>query len=485
MPKVSKTKAFEKELADLSQPNKLSTFSGMYGFESRNNFNKQVQEVLRGGLLIPVENPTRNHTEAFLVQEMIAVCSRLYRAIWKLAGDAAQDSEGSSQPFTILVDESNASLREKIFLDAQKIIRDTRLGLKARSHIARMLITGDVIGQPVWEEIDGKWYLTRIITMPTWEMHYDPRTGIWKQFKEDMGLKPIYTWNIPNYMVRASHDADDNRVYGRSILLALLTNYRQYIASLEDLYVACRTRAPRRMAHYLGDEGGNYRMDKKALWAYKRRNELGKPGTIYTDYYLNKGFEEIKEIEGDAAGVEALMRVVKMKEAVMLEDMGLPVNMQDLAGRHVSESVDAAYASVINTIRCEYNPFVTDLVRKGLRLRGYNDIDIDISIPPLGETANLRWQRVWAAYEKREIDFYTACALVGQKNPFAIRKRIEEDLQWYQKNPDAYMTIGSKAGKNSNAVQGSENPAMGADPKLAEQRRNEQRNMGKKNSTGV
>lgn len=494
MPRIGRVRQFEKELQEMAGGTKgdLTTAKGLFGYESTSKMAKDLQSILKPSIAVPFEQPTRNDAEAFLVQEMVAVCSRLERALRKLSGDATQDFSGAAQPFCIRVDESNTTLREKIFLEAQRIVTETKLGLKGPMRMYRMLLSGDAIGQPIYTKRadESQFRLTDVWLMPTWEMHYDRRTGIWKQIKlGSRGREVIAVWDkVRDFMVRSSHNADDNRLYGRSALLALIVNYRQYIAALEDLYVACRTRAPRRLVHYLGSEDGTWSIDRKTLLAYKRRNELGTTKTIYTDYYANKGFEEIKQIPGDAAGVKSIMSVVHMKESVMLEDLGLPVSMQDLAGRHVSESVDAAYASTINTLRGEDNIFVTDVVKKGLALAGYRDVDIDLAIPPLGETATLRWQRVWKAYENHEIDYFTACALIGEKNPFTMRKRIEEDLAWFEKNPEAWRAIGQKdpdSDGTGTAVNGSESTAKGADGKSGEARRAKSRNSGKPVATGA
>jgi hypothetical protein len=491
MAKLSKTRAFEKQLRELSSGSgkTLTTFRGKFSYEAPPSLLQQVQAALKPGISFEYEVPTRNEAEAYLVQEMVAVCSRLRRGLLKLAGDASQDSEGSAQPFTILVDETSPKFREKIFLEAQKIIRNTKLGINGRMRIYRALWTGDSIGQPIYTSLDnGKtWDLTDVWLMPTWEMHIDMKKGDWVQRKRDnIYYQEVGRWPL-DYMVRNSHNYDHNHLYGRAALLDLLVSYRHYIAALEDLYVACRTRAPRRIVHYLGSEDGTWRVDKQALRDYKRRNELGSPKTIYTDYYLSAGFEKIDVLPGDAAGVRSLLDVVHMREGTMLEDLGLPVSMQDISGRTVSDSVDASYAATINTLRGEDNQFVVDVVKKGLRLKGYKDVDIDLCIPPLGETATLRWQRVWKAYEHREIDYYTACALIGQKNPFAMRKRIEEDLAWYNKHPEAYLLIGNPADKAypGNPIPGTESAAKGGNSQMGKIRRNVSRQSGKPVATGA
>lgn len=491
MPRISKTKRFENELR-ASVPNKSeTTFKGMLGYESgMNRNNKSVFDVaksaLKPGIAIPFELPTRNHAEAFLVQEMVRVCSRLYRGLRRMAGDSTQDENGGSQPFTILVDESLPAQREKIFAEAQRIIRKTKLGLKGPMRVFRALLTGDAIGQPIYDLSGSRPELIDVIIMPTWEMNLDPKTGVWYQHKADsFNSKPIATWDIPNYLVVNSHDKDDNSIYGRPALLNLVVNYRHYVTALEDLYVACRTRAPRRLVHYLGDESGTWRVDRKALREYKMRNDLGQPKTVYTDYYLSKGYEEIEELQGDAQGVKALLDVLHARENVMLEDLGLPVNLQDLSGRHVSESADAAYASTINILRIEDNPFITEIVRKGLLLAGFDDVDIDIAIPPLGETPSVRWNRILKAYEAGHIDFFTAAAILGLKNPYAIRKRIEEDNEWLGKNSRAAMNQKISQEGEVAGTSGSETARSGSDTKKAEERRNEQRRAGKENPSGA
>jgi len=488
MARKSRAAELETRLQSYAPKNTLTTFRGQLLDERRASSLTQLEQTLRPGFVLPFERPTRNHADAYLVQEMAQVCSRLYRGLRKLAGDATMDESGSPQPFTILVEESLPKQREKIFNLIQKIIRRTKLGQKGPSRMFRMLLTGDAIGQPVASYEDGKAYLSDVFLMPTWEMHYNMANRQWSQVKEmNVGPKVIYTWESPDFMIRAIHDGDDNRAYGRPALLNLSVNYRQYIATLEDLYVACRTRAPRRLIHYLGTEDGTWRVDRNALAAYKRRNELGGNRTIYTDYYLSRGFEEIKDIPGDSAACQALLDVLKYRENVMLEDLGLPSNMQDLAGRHVSESVDAAYASTINTLRAEDSRFITDAVRRGLLIEGVANVDIEITIPPLGEPQSVRWDRVLKAYHNGDVDFATACGLIGLNNPYAIRRRIEEDMAWIDDNPN-FMTYFNRTGrgeKQGAGLPGSEAASSGADTKKAERRRTQQKQAGKKNPSGA
>lgn len=488
MPKVGRARQFEKDLRDRQERPRTSTARGLYAFEdgNTNSIFRQAQALLKPGISLPYERPTRNYAEAYLVQEMMSVSSRLTRGLWRLAGDATQDETGASQPFTVVVDESNPQLREKLFLEIQEILKRTKLGYKGPARVFRMLWSGDAIGELVFNEYSFGWQLDDVIILPTYELHYDKRKDTWKQIKEGtFDQKAVAEWG-PGELVRASHALDDQHLYGCSALTSLFVNYRQYIAALEDLYVAARTRAPARLAFLLGDEQGTWQVDKKTLREFKQRNELGMQTTVVSNLYLSRGFEEVKEISGDAQGVKALLEVVHAKETTMLEDLGLPANLTDMAGRHVSESADASYASTINTLRGEDNQFVVDVVKRGLLVRGYKDVDIDISIPPLGEAASVRDKRVWDAYHAGDIDFFTACAMNGLKNPFHIRKRLEEDMAWIKKNPDylEYYARGQKPAVQS-GVSGSEASNKGGNSKQGEQRRKSQKQAGKKTPSGV
>lgn len=487
MARLSRTAVFEKTLKDAFGRNTTTTRKGYLGYEKYpgafmsglGNLNAAgYAAALRPDYQLRFMQPTRDHVIAYLVQEMIAVSSKLSRAIDRLASDASQDSAAASQPFTILVNEWNEAQRSKILNLCQNIVRQTRLGYKGRMRIWNALLTGDAIGQPIYEQVGGKWYLADVVLMPSWEMHFDAQTGIWRQFKALDPNRAIAEWKIPDFMARTIHDENDNYLYGKSILSQQVVNYRHYITALEDLTVAARTRAPRRLVHSLGPDNQSFRLDPEAIKAYQERVN-SKPKSIVTDYYITKGFEEIKELAGDSTGVMALLEVVKHVEKRMLTDMGLPNDPAELRSRGNTESVDQAYAARINQLRQEDAPFVIDILRKGLLLEGYSDVDIDIGIPPLAETESIRWKRYSDAYHNSLISYDTWCAGAGIKDPLAERMKVQGDLKWKDNNGIPRFIAGNADEDMGTVGQPTESGKQGMDANKGRERREEIRKEGR------
>src|ERR1041384_4727680 len=477
MPRLSKTAALERTLRDAFGRNTLNTRSGQLAGESK-TATDAINQALQPDGAFRYEIPTRDHMQAMIVQEMVMVSSRLRRAVNKLASDSSMDSMAASQPYTVMVHEKNEPTRRKIFEAVQAIMRRTNTGLKGYQRYQRGLLTGDVVGQPVYSQSGpgGRYRLEDVVYMPTWDMHYDMKTRIWSQKRASTYTdKSIFTWPVENFMCRFINERDDNYPYGTSLLLANLTNYYSYIMSLEDLGVHFLFGVTRKILHYLGSENGNWRVDPEALADFQARHEA-QPKDILLNYYLAKGFEDVDQLEGDAQGSKALLSVVQFYESRMLEDLGLPVNMKDLAGKHVSDSVDTSYAYRINQLRQNDTWFLLDVIRKGLILEGsgYADVDIDINIPPLGESASLVQTSASNALQGGEIGYPLYCARVGIKDPDQELLEAAKYMQWRKDNELPLDGTAQAPGMESANGNPSESSDMGGDSKAGDQRRRQQ-----------
>jgi len=473
----------------------VSTAQGRAGWDrgqyDRASSWKDISNVLRPDTSITYEVPSRDIALAYLVQEMYAVCSPFARAINQMAGDAGQDSMGDHQPYTILVNEKNSRTKDKITEILDRAYRITQVGLNTEMRIRRALKTGMAIGQPIFEYDGLHWDLVRVQLMPTWEMIRDPKHNTWKQVRNSggMGNRIIGEWNIPNFLATTTILEDDNQIYGMPIGQLVIADYRMLVWAIEDLAIAGRTRAPRRLVHYIGWENNPIVIDDDLLKKYKQRNSV-EPTTILTDHWLKKGFEEIDQLDGDASGVEALLLIVKDHTDRMRRGIGMSAEPSDMSGRGL-ESVDADYARVINILHMADYKFLKNIGDKALLLKGYTDVDYAALIPALGETEANRWTRASAALERGHIGYSQFCAIVGLKQPDENMADIEKWFEFRKKHgvplvlgdKEDSELIGASGAKSTRTAKqdviGTESPAKGADPQKGRTRRAEQRRSGK------
>lgn len=482
MARLSALQKFTRTFKEAYGSRAVTTERGQQGWEQSGTSGKKIDfsSISRPENSLTYEVPTRNQEIAYIVQEMYAVWSPFSRAIHQLAGDATQDSMADTQPYTIMVRESNPSRKKKIKEILETTFRDTGLGVNGEPRIRRMLKTGDAIGQPIFELDGSRWHLTKVKIMPTWQMHYDPRTGQWIQRKGGMQGRIIAKWDIPDFMARCSFLPDENFLYGIPIGQLVIADFRAAIMSLEDVIVAGRTRAAQRLKHMVGNPKFPTQIEDTALQAYKARVEAD-PLTIPTDYWLKEGFENIEPIGGDAAGIDALLKIHNSHVSRMRLALGLPSNPEDMSGRGL-ESVDADYARNINTLRIQDFKFLKSIGDKALLLEGYDDVDWSTQIPPIGETETVRWDRANKALQWGALGYEDWCGIVGLKDPEEAKLRIKDWME-FRKELGIPLVMGDKEIGDSNSD--TENPDRGKDPQKGVIRRSEKRRAGQNPPSGV
>lgn len=484
MARTSALQRFTRQFKEAYGSRVLTTERGRASYETGKSSRTTSAAVpaLRAENSVYFEVPTRNIEIAYLVQEMYAVMSPFSRAIHQLSGSAAQDSMADRQPYTIIVNDSNSTRREKIRDILEKTFRITDVGVNGEARIRRMLKTGDAIGEPIFEYDGARWHLTAVKIRPTWEMHHDPKDGVWTQRRGGgFNNKVIAKWEIPDFLARSSFLPDENFLYGIPIGQLVITDYRALIMAFQDLIIAGRTRAPRRIANYIGDTRIPGGVTDEQLQNYKKKAEAD-PITIVTDYWLKAGVEKVEPIDGDAAGIDALLKIFDSHIVRMKRACGLPADPETLSGRGM-ESTDADYARNINVLRIADSKFLKSIGDKALLLEGYDDVDWSTQIPPLGETETVRWTRANAAIQWGLIGFEEWCAIVGIKDPEETRGRIKEWMK-FRRELGIPLVTGDKEDAGAGAV-GTEAPEQGKDPQQGNIRRSEKRRAGQNPPPGA
>lgn len=438
-----------------------------------------------------VQIPYRNRTQAYLMQEIYAVCSPLARGIQELAGDAANDSQADTQPDAIVVNGETQSTAKKI----EKILRDGFRRLKVgengsqRHRIA--LRTGNCFGQKVFEWDGSRWHMTKIVHMPTYQMIRNPKDDSYVQMSvagmsignPDGEPGVVARWP-PGFIANLAVEADHNSIYGVPILEHVRVDYRLFVAACEDYAAASRSRAPLRFKWKYGQEKGFMSPAPEALEDWKKRQQI-EPTTVLTDIWLIAGWEDVEEIGGDAAGVAALMMGVNDHMHRMKKACGFRTDEEELAGAG-REAGDARYSSHINTLRIADWKFKKSIGDDLLLLEGYDDIDWATNIPPLGETDTNRVTRASNELKNAHGGLRTYAAAVGLKSVDTLKDDIREtkefydelEIVWPQGNKvEAPLTDQERSPKGD--VPGTESPKKGSDPEKGRQRREQQRRAGR------
>lgn len=431
---------------------------------------------------VPVEIPSRNIAMAYLVQEMYSICSILWRGIMQLSGDAAQDSLADNQPFVIVVNGESSSTEQKIIEILDKGLRRTGVAEDTDMRHRRTLKTGMSIGQPIFEYDGLNWEMTKVKLMPTWDMIKDPVTGTWKQVRRDsLNNEVIAEWPIPGFLATATLEEDHNYLYGIPIGAHVIIDYRMMLMALEDLAAASRSRSVIKYKHLLKGLAGQP-VDEKVIQSYKQRNKYS-VASVVTDFYLRDGVENIEEIEGDAKGVESLMKTSIFHQNKMRRAIGLMADPENLStiGR---EEVDAEYSRNINQLRKVDWKFIKSVGDKLLLLKGYKDVDWCALIPSLGETESNRTTRASKELELGHTGDRTYAATTGHKSVETLRKDVESFLEWRKQMYEKYgMPMpgehSAQTMRDRQDVVGTENKKKGADPEKGRNRRKNQKEAGR------
>lgn len=408
-------------------------------------------------------------------------CSPFSLCINQLAGAAAQDSMADESPHTIIVNESNDALGEKIYKVLYDGFRRIKLGKTTFMRNRRNLITGNCFGEPICQYDGAKWWMTGYQLLPTFEMLRDPSNDTYKQVRKGASLanNSIAEWNVPGFICRSAHLDDHNRPYGIPLGQLVTTEYRGMVMAVEDVVVGGRTRAAMKLKYSVGYKDSKVPIPLEDLEAFRARHE-SEAIDVLTNLWMRANYEDVTEVQGDPAGIATLIDVVLLWTNRMKRAAGLPIDPEQQKSRGL-ESVDAEYARTINIVRAEDACFIEEIGNHILALRGYKDVDWCVLIPPLGETELNRANRANAMRKAGYIGNRIWCSMVGIKDYRQARKDAEEDIKWRVSQglpPIGDMT--SVPSTDRGDVVGTESPAAGADPQAGRDRRKTQREGGKK-----
>lgn len=498
MARLGPVERLNRQFADTYGSRAITTQQGRQAYDRDGLYTKTHLQTFLAAIqrgqnrwALDVQIPWRNKQQAYLMAEIYAVCSSLARGILELAGDAANDTMADTQPDSFIIRGESQTRARKIEDFLRAGFRKLKVGENGSQRQRIALKTGNCFGQKVYEFDGARWYMTKLLHMPSYQMVRNPEDDSYMQMSVGGMRGPTSTSEIlakwgPGYIANLAVEADHNTVYGVPLLEHVRVDYRLFIAACEDAAIAARTRAPQRFKWKYGSDKSFIAPTLESLEAWQDRQQI-KPTTIATDIWLLNGLEEVEEIGGDAAGVMALVEMVESYMSSMKKACGFRRDEESLQGAG-RESADSRYSSHINTLRIadwKYKKSVGDDL---LLLEGITDVDWSTNIPPIGETQGNVTTRASVELSNCHTGLRQYCAERGIKDVNALK----EDIRDWKEFCDEIGIPAWKGDKGDNEtatdqtrtprvdVPGSESPKKGADPQAGRSRREQQRRDGRK-----
>lgn len=489
MGRLSPIQRFNRDMTETMGSRALTTEKGKAVYDRGRGFaNESQMDVLAAALRsegsIEYEVPTRNKFMAMLVQEMYAVSSIFNRGIIQAGYDCGQDSQADSQPHMIMVNGESESREEKIIDILNKAFLKCDLGLNTAERITTGLLNGVCYVEPIFQFDGLRWHLTKALHLPSWEIIEDPKTGAQKQIRLNtygtnslgFGETIIAQWDIPNWLGKTIPIANRKSLYGTPVGELVIIDYKMMVMSLEDVSVSSRSNAPLRLVFTIGEM--NRTPDANVVEDFKAKNQMHAI-SIVRDLYLRKNMEEVKEIKGNAAGSEALLKICKFHQNNMRRAIGLPPEPETLNGTG-QEEVDAVYARTINAWRMADSRCLKNIGDKALLLENYEDVDWYPLIPPIGETETNRINRLSKELSAGHIGHRMYAVGAGIKNFKKYREDLKDTANFYK---ELGMVFGENPIKAANdrgsGDPNTDSPKKGKDTQTSRIRRNNERKQGR------
>lgn len=395
------------------------------------------------------EKPTRDFDNFAYVQDLLANMPAAVAGIRQLTEDTAVDENGGDRCWTLAVkvdsisdDPSDAELKQlNDFKEtAQKIFDDyalrTGIGYNAKHYIFKFIIAGDCFAtQDISLDTEtGLGRIECIRELPTWQMRV-----LWDETGQLQGYEqwqfindrvPI-SWTIPAQMIHWKYHPSDYIPYGQTIFSHLRGRWEQFKLIELDTIAAIHTKSVDPEIHKLGRKDGLDRLSDEEVNAY-RQSLLDNPTDINRFYVVREGEAEIEFTHGrEADAVLGLLNCHRDFENRFVENLGIPGhisgNVKDVAGRHVSSSLDEKYARRVSSIRSDFTRFLRPSILLEFALHGINlskpelygarDITLDIIWPDQSESRIQRSKRVILEWSTGVISHLTALRQLGQSDP--------------------------------------------------------------------
>lgn len=449
---------------------------------------------LSGGR-VRLERPTRNFLDFSYIMDVLANCPAATDALWQMAQDTALDENGERSAWGINVkveplEDTDASekvasdLRDKLQMIADEYPDTTGIGYDTKFFVHEFLVAGDAFAE---QEIDfdpstGTGSVRKIKMLPTWQMR-----PVW----DDMGILIAYEqwlysnqsanayytstsrfsesqirWTIPQQIIHWKNRKKSYMPYGESQLMPLRGRWEQLKLVELDLIVAIHTRAVSPEVYTIGKGGSVSTPQQRADLEQKLKDN---PADINRVYVIQEGEVTIEFPKtGDADSIRALLETHRDLENRFIEALGVPGhitgNIEDVAGRHVSNSLDAKYARKVNSLRQDFTAYLTPAVDLEFALRGYDRktpekygvkrISWNITWPDIGESRTEKAKRVVVELQANIINMAMARQQLGYQDSTGIYRQLKAERE-----------IGDVVGQDVNGISNNNNqgPGVGTD----------------------
>ena len=418
---------------------------------------KQLQTFNQAGR-IRAEKPTRDFDTFAFVQEVLANMPAANAALWQLAEDVALDESGDPRAWSLSIKadpiDDTAENKTKIddFSDqCQRIFDDwalrTGIGYNTKSYVFKFVSAGSCFVEQV-PEIDtstGMGRVESINELPTWQMReiWDDtgKTVSYQQWRTINDNSPI-TWQIPAQIIHWKYRPTRYIPGGQSCFIPLRGRWEQFKLVELDTIAAIHTRAVDPEITLLGRKDGYDRLTDDELRLYEQK--LRENPTDLNRFYVGRlgEVEYVFPKTGSADAVSKLVDAHKDLERRFIEAAtGIPnPDMKDVAGRHVSTSLDQRYAHRVGSLRQDFTFYLKPAVLLEFALHGINinkpeqygakNISFEISWPNLSETPTQRSARVIKEWTAGAIPLAEALRQLGHNDPqglIELMKRERED----------------------------------------------------------
>jgi hypothetical protein len=404
-----------------------------------------------------MEKPARDFADFTFVQDILTNSPPVENAISTLSQDVAVDENGDDRGWSAIVkvdpieadepDDENKEnkkkarkLRRELQAILDRFVQRTRIGYKTESYTKKMLSAGDCFAElDIRIDLDsGTGFIAGMRELPTWQMFpiLDSKGNVVGYRQQPSAKKDPVVWTVPAQIVHWKINGCDYFPFGQSELLPLQSKYEQTKLIELDLLAAAHSRAVAPEVHYIGRETLHQDTSDEELKEYRRMLQ-DDPADVTRYYVVKKGQTEIDVLDGDAAAVEVLMKLLSHYEAGMVKDLGLPVGQGDVANRHMAATMQASYSRRISSIRRHFSDPLQAVFALEFALHGYDisdyeslgvrKISIEFRWPDLSETRTSRSTRLVSQYTAGAISLESLLYEMGEQDPEGeIAKILEE-----------------------------------------------------------
>lgn len=395
------------------------------------------------------EKPTRDFDLFAYVQDLQANMPAAVAAIRQLAEDVTVDENGAPRCWTIAVkvdaiDEEPSESAQKQLTEfkqmAQKIFDDyaqrTHIADNAKDYVYKFIVAGDCFAtQDISLDTEtGLGRIECIRELPTWQMRvvWD-ESGDLQGYEQWMYVKdkvPV-SWTVPAQIIHWKYHPTDYIPYGQTIFSHLRGRWEQFKLIELDTIAAIHTKSVDPEVHKLGRKDGFDRLSDDEVEKY-RQTLLDNPTDINRFYVVREGEAEIEFTHGrEADAVLGLLNCHRDFENRFVENLGIPGhisgNVKDVAGRHISSSLDQKYARRVSSIRADFTRYLYPSILLEFALHGINlakpelygarNISLSIAWPDQSETRTQRSKRIILEWSTGMISHLTALRELGMSDP--------------------------------------------------------------------